>query len=192
MKVTKFTKDSRGCIEVTWSMDIECDIPEIQLSLEEQGEALDLIYQCYNGKISKEKLKYELFGEDDMLGKRPKFIKGEKVTVMDEGSAIDGQVLDLYGLNQNDEYEYYVECNDPNNKFNAFRTRLPESALVKIPVPEDLELPPIPTMCNHSNAYENVISANLKFWVCPDCKKELNGDPSNDLDDFFKDFDWRL
>lgn len=27
--------------------------------------------------------------------------------------------------------------------------------------------------CKHSNKYINVVSATLKFWVCPDCKKDL-------------------
>lgn len=29
--------------------------------------------------------------------------------------------------------------------------------------------------CLHSNKYLNVISANIKFWYCKDCKKEING-----------------
>lgn len=28
-------------------------------------------------------------------------------------------------------------------------------------------------VCTHPNKYKNVLSANLSFWVCPDCKKDL-------------------
>ena len=28
-------------------------------------------------------------------------------------------------------------------------------------------------ICFHPNKYMNEVSANLKFWVCPDCKKDL-------------------
>jgi len=31
--------------------------------------------------------------------------------------------------------------------------------------------PPIP--CTHPNKYKNIISANLKFWACPDCGDDL-------------------
>ena len=27
--------------------------------------------------------------------------------------------------------------------------------------------------CTHPNKYKNIISANMKFWVCPDCKEDL-------------------
>ena len=27
--------------------------------------------------------------------------------------------------------------------------------------------------CSHSKKYVNVVSSTLKFWVCPDCKKDL-------------------
>lgn len=37
------------------------------------------------------------------------------------------------------------------------------------------KLPDLPTSskCLHKNAYKNVISASLQFWVCPDCKEEV-------------------
>jgi hypothetical protein len=28
-------------------------------------------------------------------------------------------------------------------------------------------------VCTHPNKYRNVLSRNLIFWVCPDCKKDL-------------------
>lgn len=28
-------------------------------------------------------------------------------------------------------------------------------------------------ICNHNKKYKNVVSANLKFWYCPDCGKDL-------------------
>jgi hypothetical protein len=28
-------------------------------------------------------------------------------------------------------------------------------------------------VCKHPDKYFNVLSANLKYWVCPDCKKDL-------------------
>ena len=33
--------------------------------------------------------------------------------------------------------------------------------------------PPVPTACQHERKYLNIISANLKFYVCPDCGKDL-------------------
>lgn len=37
----------------------------------------------------------------------------------------------------------------------------------------DAEPPPVPEPCLHPNKYKNIISSNLKFWVCPDCKADL-------------------
>lgn len=37
----------------------------------------------------------------------------------------------------------------------------------------DNDIPPVPTQCNHNNKYKNVISSNLAFWYCPDCKTDL-------------------
>jgi len=31
-------------------------------------------------------------------------------------------------------------------------------------------------LCKHPKKYKNVISKALTFWVCPDCKQEVNGD----------------
>jgi hypothetical protein len=37
------------------------------------------------------------------------------------------------------------------------------------------EPPPIPkkSLCEHKNKKKVIVSANLKFWVCEDCKKDL-------------------
>jgi hypothetical protein len=35
------------------------------------------------------------------------------------------------------------------------------------------EGPKAPKVCTHPKKYLNVISAGLKFWCCPDCKKEI-------------------
>lgn len=31
----------------------------------------------------------------------------------------------------------------------------------------------VEVLCKHPAKYFNVLSANLKYWVCPDCKKDL-------------------
>lgn len=50
----------------------------------------------------------------------------------------------------------------------------------KVPTKKDLEYPeveppPIPkkAKCKHENKKKVIISANLKYWFCPDCKADL-------------------
>lgn len=38
---------------------------------------------------------------------------------------------------------------------------------------------PMVKLCKHPKKYPNVISKALKFWYCPDCKKDL-GDVKDD------------
>lgn len=46
--------------------------------------------------------------------------------------------------------------------------------------------------CKHKDAYLNVVSKALEFWVCPTCKKEVDP-PSkkltqDEIDDLFDDY----
>lgn len=61
-------------------------------------------------------------------------------------------------------YEYCIEYFDSQEKVNYVF----ESELSKWTAGENKN-----TTCSHSNKYFNVLSASLKFWVCPDCKRDL-------------------
>lgn len=89
------------------------------------------------------------------------------------------RVKECHGENIDGVHEYYLEPCIPTHKAvyaterEIFRSKP--------------SLPPLPTKetkstksvgCEHVNAYENIISSTMRFWVCPDCKKEID-DPNS-------------
>jgi hypothetical protein len=55
-----------------------------------------------------------------------------------------------------------------------------ESGHIEIGMVNILEIPTsVPkwneqkSVCSHKNKYKNILSNTLKFWYCPDCKKDL-------------------
>lgn len=81
-------------------------------------------------------------------------------------------ILECHGKNWSGVFEYYIQELSPIDKNCVLRKYVTELEITKDP-----DTPPaIPGKeCNHSKAYLNHPISSLKFWVCPDCKKELKG-----------------
>jgi len=84
------------------------------------------------------------------------------------------RIAEYHGTNKWGLCEYYIEhCvpSIPGTYVEEHEIEVLEFIEVaeKIACPAESVTPP----CHHPDKYLNVLSANLKFWVCPDCKKEL-------------------
>lgn len=67
-----------------------------------------------------------------------------------------------------DDFGFFI----PDNQISpSEKIKYPDSKDLKYPD----EPPPIPdeVKCNHKNKKKVVISANLKFYICEDCKEDL-------------------
>ena len=82
------------------------------------------------------------------------------------------KILERQGKNSSGVYEYYVAYTDhPIQRIYVMETEICKMSYSSSDTP-----PPTPEekkQCKHDRSYLNVISTNLKFYVCPDCKLEV-------------------
>jgi hypothetical protein len=105
-----------------------------------------------------------------------KFKDGEEVrlnskykNIIDPNNELISIVITAYINIQNTPY-YEVRFTD--KRFISFFGELKEDCLESIPIEAKGEFTNI-KCCSHPRKYKNIISNNLSFFVCPDCKQEL-------------------
>ena len=104
------------------------------------------------------------------------------------------EVLEYHGRNIFGQEEYYIQ----DTKLYDDYLYVTDSDLEC--VNKDAEPPPVPgkKKCEHKNAYKNIISRTLQFWVCPDCKQEIENPNKSkklnqkEIDDLLEQFESML
>lgn len=83
------------------------------------------------------------------------------------------RIVERCGMNAEGDFEYFVEPCIPTRLggyYTEHELTYPSDTPPPVPSSSELKI----TKCDHKRAYENVISVNLRFWVCPDCKQEID------------------
>ena len=118
-----------------------------------------------------------------LTGDRDPFKEGDHI----KHDAKDARVKECHGKNVNGMYEYYIEyCLPVYGGCYVTEDEIchPSTSKKAADIP-----PPVSNICKHKNAYENIISSSLSFWVCPDCKKEVDKPvkhlSQDEIDDLF-------
>ncbi len=110
-------------------------------------------------------------------------------------------VKECCGTNFNGDFEYCIESLDGIKK--GYSTYVSDYEIHNFVLESEDRLPELPNEeeleCRHENAYKNVVSRTLQFWVCPDCKKEVKGPGSKskklsqkEIDSLIDDFQHEL
>lgn len=104
------------------------------------------------------------------------------------------RVVRAYGKNAAGVHEYEIKSD--REWLYADEHELAPSNTSESKEASEAQLPPVPKSsdCKHDRRYLNQVSKSLEFWVCPDCKQEVD-EPKKyltqkEIDEMFDGGDW--